>query len=228
MRMLTIAAGYAIIGALPGYAQKSSHRCQFSFSITAITQYKPPLHSPYNGQNSVAPPAELKTPYVSTLFSSVHPFATTTFEFDPKVAGGRGSTGSSFKLTLGKFSPPDFIDQNKNTNDSNTRFINWVWVNNGALDFAADTKGYTWGLAFAIDMLSKRHREYLAAGGSGFILGDGKLNYRPEFISELYYTTDLAGGYFQISPDCQLILNPDYNKDRGPISVFSLRLDIEI
>ncbi|MGB9590944.1 MAG: carbohydrate porin, partial [Candidatus Kryptoniota bacterium] len=84
------------------------------------------------------------------------------------------------------------------------------------------------GLAFAINMLSKSHREYLEAGGAGFMLGDGKLNYAPEFISELYYNAALISNRFQISPDYQLIINPAYNKDRGPVSVFSVRLHIEI
>ena len=62
------------------------------------------------------------------------------------------------------------------------------------------------------------HQEYLNAGGLGFLLGDGKLNYGPEQIAETYYRTQV-GPYFQLGPDVQEIRNPGYNRDRGPATV---------
>ena len=79
------------------------------------------------------------------------------------------------------------------------------------------------GIGYAWHGLSPEHRDYLAAGGIGFMLGDGKLNYGLEQILETYYRVQL-GQYAQLSPDFQYIQNPGYNRDRGPVEVYSLRL----
>ena len=78
------------------------------------------------------------------------------------------------------------------------------------------------GLAYAVNGLSTQHKDYLEAGGSGFMLGDGKLDYGPEQVLEAYYRVQL-GQYIQISPDFQFIQNPGYNKDRGPVEVYGMR-----
>jgi high affinity Mn2+ porin len=87
------------------------------------------------------------------------------------------------------------------------------------------------GVAFAIDGLSAPHREYLAAGGSGFLLDDGRLNYAAEQIFECYYRIELpqVAGHLrlQLSPDFQFIRNPGYNHDRGPVSFAGLRFHLE-
>jgi high affinity Mn2+ porin len=75
--------------------------------------------------------------------------------------------------------------------------------------------------------LSGDHRDYLASGGYGFLIGDGKLNYAPEEILETYYLFHMMN-HLDVTGDYQLIENPAYNKDRGPVSVFSLRMHIEI
>ncbi|PSL42703.1 carbohydrate-selective porin (OprB family) [Chitinophaga niastensis] len=83
-------------------------------------------------------------------------------------------------------------------------------------------------LGGAVNGLSSQHRDYLAAGGVGFIIGDGKLNYAPEYIFETYYKATL-NKFIALSLDYQCILNPGYNKDRhGPISVPGVRVHIEI
>ena len=79
------------------------------------------------------------------------------------------------------------------------------------------------GIGYGIDGLSAPHRQYLAAGGIGMLIGDGKLNYAWEQIFEAYYRIQL-GKYVQVSPDFQYIWNPAYNRDRGPVQVYSLRL----
>ena len=84
------------------------------------------------------------------------------------------------------------------------------------------------GAAVVANGLSDPHRDYLAAGGYGFIIGDGALNYAPEYIGEVYYSFDLLRQHASISPDFQLIINPAYNRDRsGPVSVAGLRLHVE-
>jgi len=91
-------------------------------------------------------------------------------------------------------------------------------------------KGIPWkrygdvaGLAVVVNGLSSDHRAFLKAGGYGFIIGDGKMNYRNENILETYYSAQLTP-LFWLTADYQLVLNPAYNKDRmGPVNVFALR-----
>lgn len=84
------------------------------------------------------------------------------------------------------------------------------------------------GFALIVNGLSKDHLNYLKAGGYGFIIGDENLNYQPEMIAELYYSFKLTDYPLWISPDYQFILNPAYNKDRGPVHAFGIRAHIEI
>jgi high affinity Mn2+ porin len=81
----------------------------------------------------------------------------------------------------------------------------------------------TIGIGGAVNGLSQAHRDFLAAGGLGLLIGDGQLNYRPEQILETYYAYAVREG-FTVTADYQLITNPAYNADRGPVSVFSARL----
>ena len=64
------------------------------------------------------------------------------------------------------------------------------------------------GIGYLVHGLSSQHQDYLAAGGSGFMLGDGQLNYGWEQIFEVYYRIQL-GSYVQVSPDFQFIQIPD-------------------
>lgn len=73
--------------------------------------------------------------------------------------------------------------------------------------------------------LAAPHRDYLAAGGAGFLLGDGRLRYGPETIAEAYYRVQI-GPYLEASPDLQHVNNPGYNRDRGPATVLGLRLNL--
>lgn len=101
------------------------------------------------------------------------------------------------------------------------------------LSFGLQLAGNRWqrphdrvGIALAFDGLSRDHRDYLAAGGHGFVLGDGALSYGTEKIFEAYYRIQV-GKYVQLSPDFQYIQNPGYNRDRGPARVAGLRLHVE-
>lgn len=87
-----------------------------------------------------------------------------------------------------------------------------------------------WGVALAVNELSGLHRDYLAAGGLGFFLGDGALRYGPERILETWYRFALPdwstrAGQVQsaVSIGWQYLANPGYNQDRGPVQIFSLR-----
>ncbi len=82
------------------------------------------------------------------------------------------------------------------------------------------------GLGGAINSLSGAARSYFAAGGLGILIGDGALNYDDEKIIEVYYAMQL-GERVRLSADYQRIVNPAYNQDRGPASIFGLRLHVE-
>lgn len=81
-------------------------------------------------------------------------------------------------------------------------------------------------LALVQNDLTAAHKDYLAAGGLGFLLGDGKLNYGSEQIAETYYRYQIAKP-LSLSLDYQFINHPGYNRDRGPISVLSARAHLE-
>ena len=84
----------------------------------------------------------------------------------------------------------------------------------------------TVGLAGAVNDLSPAHRRFLAAGGLGLIIGDGRLRYASEKVLETYYSLSLfAGG--TLSLDYQFLPTPGYNTDRGPVHVFGIRLHVE-
>jgi hypothetical protein len=82
------------------------------------------------------------------------------------------------------------------------------------------------GIAFVSNAISKGHQEYLAAGGLGFLLGDGHLNYGRENILETYYTAHVWRGIY-LAPGLQHLNNPGYNRDRGPVIVPSFRAHVE-
>jgi len=82
------------------------------------------------------------------------------------------------------------------------------------------------GLAFVTNAISKDHQTYLAKGGYGFLIGDGALRYGRENILETYYTAHVWRGIY-VAPGLQHIINPGYNRDRGPVLVPSFRLHLE-
>jgi hypothetical protein len=103
-----------------------------------------------------------------------------------------------------------------------------------SLSAGAVMQGMRWGrgkdavgLAFGQSFIAQAHRTYLERGGLTFFLGDGRLDYRPEQVLEAYYLLtpfDHAGLAF----DMQRIGHPGYNADRGPATLFAIRLHVEV
>ena len=123
-------------------------------------------------------------------------------------------------------------------------FGRWSW-NNGKTEIAAFTdidaslsfgtsiRGTSWGrpddkigLAGAINAISRDHRDFLAIGGLGILVGDGQINYRPEKIIETFYAYNV-NKWSTLTFDYQFIADLAHNADRGPVSVFSARLHAE-
>ncbi|HEX3573374.1 MAG TPA: carbohydrate porin [Rhodopila sp.] len=84
--------------------------------------------------------------------------------------------------------------------------------------------GDTVGLGFAANQISHQAKQYFAAGGLGILVGDGQLpNAGPEQIVETYYSLAVFS-FAHVTADYQFVNDPAYNRDRGPVSVFGLRL----
>jgi len=436
-------AALLIVGfALPAAGQSYEtfwDRIWISGQVNSITQFHPPFHAAYSGENSASPSSEIASSRVLTLFTGFRLTGSTEILLDVESAGGSGIssalgmagftnldvvrnptlgskpyaarymvrqiialgkertkiapgplgiTGSvpvrRLELRFGKLSTADFFDINSVGSDSHLQFMNWTVDNNGAYDYAADTRGYTYGalaeyydrrwalrfmealmpsvangltldwslarsrsenvewqlqrailprrdgairvlaylnhanmgtyrdvidsslagngpdrpdvtgtrrpgtakygfglnieqevakpvrvfarwgwnegrhesfaytevnqtvaagaewtgsigrrhndrigLAAVANAISGDHRRYLEAGGSGFLLGDGHLNYGREDILEAYYNCSLGRG-MSLTLDLQHIVNPGYNRDRGPILVPSVRWHMDI
>jgi hypothetical protein len=118
-------------------------------------------------------------------------------------------------------------------NSGDTESFAYTEVNN-TVAAGGDVTGASWhrsadraGLAFVSNGLSGPHREYLRLGGLGFLLGDGNLRYGRETILESYYTAHIWRGVFA-SVGAQFLVNPGYNRDRGPVFVQMARLHLDL
>jgi len=125
-----------------------------------------------------------------------------------------------------------------------TAFARFGWNNGKTESFAytevdltvaagVGAKGAMWhrrydraGIAFVSNGIAKDHQNYLAHGGLGFLLGDGGLFYGRENILESYYTAHIWRGIYA-GPGLQYIVDPGYNRDRGPVLVPSFRVHLE-
>ncbi len=119
-------------------------------------------------------------------------------------------------------------------NDGNNE--TWAFTEaDRTLSVGIATNGTSWhhkedvlSLAIVTNGLSEPHRTYLERGGLGFQLGDSKLNYANETVIELNYNFKPLSSGIWFTYDYQLVLNPGYNADRGPVNVFSLRVHVEL
>lgn len=150
----------------------------------------------------------------------------------PDVVATRapGRTKSGWALTLEQALGPDlgaFARASRNDGRTET----WAFTEVDASQSAGlQLAGRAWGrpldkvgLAYVQNALSPDHADYLRAGGRGFLLGDGRLNEGAERIVEATYALQL-GPAFSLTFDAQRVWNPGYNRDRGPVALFALRL----
>jgi high affinity Mn2+ porin len=114
-------------------------------------------------------------------------------------------------------------------NDGKTEISAFTDIDNSFM-FGTVINGKVWGrpddkigVAGVTNGLSNDERAYIAAGGLGILIGDGQLNYRRENILETYYAMNVLKGV-TLTFDYQFMMNPAYNADRGPVSIFSARL----
>ena len=103
------------------------------------------------------------------------------------------------------------------------------------LALGSQLKGQGWGragdrigLAAVVNGLSPQHQQFFADGGLGTLVGDGRLpHYGREWIIEGYYDWQVMR-HINLTLDAQRVTNPAYNRDRGPVNVFALRLHVGV
>lgn len=136
------------------------------------------------------------------------------------------------------------LNLEQNLTRSLTAFARFGW-NNGKTESFAYTevdqtfeaglgaRGGLWhrrldraGIAAVSNAICKDHQLYLAKGGYGFLIGDGALRYGRENIVESYYTAHVWRGIY-LAPGLQHIVNPGYNRDRGPVLIPAFRAHVE-
>jgi len=81
------------------------------------------------------------------------------------------------------------------------------------------------GLALVVSGLSSPHRRYLEQGGYGFLIGDGALSYGAEILGEVFYRAALTPR-ISLGVNYQPLFNPAYNRDRGPVHIFTGRAHV--
>jgi high affinity Mn2+ porin len=139
-----------------------------------------------------------------------------SFVFDQQLAAGLGVFARMGKAA-GNVEPYEFtdIDRTKSVGLS-LQGARWRRA------------GDTLGLVLIDDGISAERERYLNAGGLGILVGDGRLaRPGPERIVETYYSLAVLGA-LHLTMDYQWIDHPAYNRDRGPVSVISVRVHAQL
>jgi high affinity Mn2+ porin len=149
----------------------------------------------------------------------VTPDVTASRAFGRKKGGFAASMNQDLGSGLGAFARVSYDDGQNET---------WAFTEiDHSLALGVVQSGSRWnrpedeaGAAIVMSGISASHRRYLAAGGYGFIIGDGALRYGLEILGEIYYRFALTHE-MSLGVHYQPVFNPAYNRDRGPINVFS-------
>ncbi len=102
-----------------------------------------------NSSNGELPRVASATPkpYLARLYLS-HDFdfgsAKESLESDDNQLAGQRSV-DRYTITAGRFTLTDFFDDNRYSHDPRSEFMGWAVMYNGAWDYPADVRGYTWG-----------------------------------------------------------------------------------
>ncbi|MGD0813990.1 MAG: carbohydrate porin [Verrucomicrobiota bacterium] len=110
----------------------------------------------------------------------------------------------------------------------------WTFTDvNWTASLGVSVKGEAWrrpddtfGLAGVVSGASRQNQQFLEAGGTDMLDGDGALNYGCEKVLEAYYNFKIYKNIHS-TLDYQFITDPAFNRDRGPVSVFGVRVHWE-
>ncbi len=158
---------------------------------------------------------------------SVNPDVTATRIFGRTKGGFAASANQDLGAGLGAFARISYDDGQNET---------WAFTEiDHSLALGLVQSGSRWkrpedeaGVAVVASGIAVPHRRYFAAGGYGFIIGDGALlRYGPEILGEAYYRFAITHE-ISVGVNYQPVFNPAYNRDRGPIHIFSGRLHVAL
>jgi high affinity Mn2+ porin len=102
-----------------------------------------------NSSNGELPRVASATPkpYLARLYIS-HDFGfgseKESFDSQENQLGGQRPM-KRYTIIAGRFTLTDFFDNNRYSHDPRSQFMGWGAMYNGAWDYAADVRGYTWG-----------------------------------------------------------------------------------
>jgi len=141
-----------------------------------------------------------------------------------KKAGMAASANYDFGGGRGAFARASFNDGQNET---------WAFTEiDRSLAVGAVQTGGLWrrerdeaGAAVVFSALSAAHRAYLASGGYGFLIGDGALRYATEVLAEVFYRAALSE-QVSLGVNYQPLFNPAFNRDRGPVHIFTARAHV--
>ena len=103
-------------------------------------------------------------------------------------------------IRFGKFGTVDWFDLNSVGTDSHYQFLNWTADNNGAYDYAADTRGYTYGV-----VIEYNDRNWAARYGEMLM---------PKVANGIHLDADVARARAE---NIEVDLRPKFLKDRATV-----------
>jgi high affinity Mn2+ porin len=114
---------------------------------------------------------------------------------------------------------------------NNGRTEGWMYTDaNWTASLGASLSGAGWhrrndsaGVAFVASGASASAQNFLEAGGSDIVDGDGALTYGSEKVLEAYYSLQVGRNVYA-TPDFEFIADPAFNRNRGPVPVAGVRL----
>jgi high affinity Mn2+ porin len=118
---------------------------------------------------------------------------------------------------------------------NNGQLESWTFTDvNWTASLGANIKGEAWrrpvdafGAAYIVSGASKANQNFLKAGGTDMLDGDGDLTYSAERALEVYYDFHIWKT-IHVTLDYQIVSNPAFNHARGPVDIFGARFHWEI
>ncbi len=190
--------------------------------VSAIAFYNTAFMGDYSATNIISTPDSINPNFIKNDYSIL-----ASRQYGRSKYGFGINIEQALNNNLGVFARASYNDGKNET---------WCFTEiDKAFNLGTSIKGSKWkrkndvlGIAYCVSGLSKEHLNYLSKGGLGFIIGDGKLNYRAENVIETYYSCSLLNNKVIPSLVYQCVINPGYNKDRGPINIYTIRLHFSI
>lgn len=145
----------------------------------------------------------------------------------------KSASRSGFAVNAEQEVTPDLgIFARLSANDGSKEAFEFTDINR-SLSLGMSQKGTPWGraddslgIAAVINGLSADARQYFSDGGIGILVGDGRLHYGSEKIAEAYYAWQ-PYHHLTLGPDIQYVVNPAYNRDRGPVTIIGGRVHLD-